>query len=151
MNISELRRKAESGSLAAQSALGICYLEGIDVELNYTDAFRLLSLAADRGASRAVVNLARMYAEGLGTLQDIPKAIRLYESVANSEVRAQLHLGRIYSRGLGVPIDTGLALKCYSAVARQDSGVDDLGTAAFVGAVTFEEIEEARSYLERAS
>lgn len=131
--------------------LGICYLEGIDVEADHKEAFLLLSLAADRGASRAVVSLARMYAEGLGIPQDLSRAIRLYESVANFEVRAQLQLGRIYSRGVGVPIDVDLALRWYSAVARQGTGVDDLATASFVGAATFEEIEEARAYLARAS
>jgi len=34
-------------------------LEGIGVAVDYQEAFRLLSGAADRGASRAVANLAR--------------------------------------------------------------------------------------------
>ena len=151
MNIPELRRKAESGTLGAQSALGICYLEGIDIEVDYKEAFFFLSVAADRGASRAVTNLARMYAEGLGTPQDIFKAIRLFEGVADFEIRAQLQLGRLYSRGVGVPIDSVAARKWYTAVARQDTWVDDPATAAFVGAATLEEIEEARAYLARAS
>ncbi len=66
MNISELRKEAESGSVVAQSVLGICYLHGTEVQVDYQEAFRLLSAAAERGAPRAVANLARMYALGWG-------------------------------------------------------------------------------------
>jgi len=67
MNISDLRQKAQQGSAVAQTLLGTCYLEGIEVEVDHKEAFRLLSAAADQGAPRAKLNLARMYAEGLGT------------------------------------------------------------------------------------
>jgi TPR repeat protein len=96
MNIQELRRGADSGSRADQSVLGLCYLYGLDVQVDYKEAFRLLSLA---GTSRAVTNLARMYADGLGISKDMAEAIRLYKAVGKSEFRAQLELGRIYSRG----------------------------------------------------
>src|SRR5262245_10751081 len=115
MNIPELQQKAESGSVVAQSTLGICYLYGREVEFNYQEAFRLLSAAKDKGASRAVVNLAHMYAEGLGVPKDLPTAIRFYEAVANAEVPAQLELGRIYSLGMGVPANPEAALRYYSA------------------------------------
>jgi len=60
MNISELRKEAESGSVVAQSVLGICYLHGTEVQVDYQEAFRLLGSAAERGAPRAVASLARM-------------------------------------------------------------------------------------------
>jgi TPR repeat protein len=151
MNISELRQKAESDNVVAQATLGLCYLYGREVSVDYKEALRLLSIATDKGASRAVVNLARMYAEGLGVPMDVPRAIRLYEAVAKVEVRAQLELGRIYSRGDAVPLDARAALLCYSAVAKQEDAVDDPTTAAFVGLATFNEIEEARTYVARAS
>jgi TPR repeat protein len=84
MDIPDLRRKADSGNVAAQAILGSCYLDGIDVEINYGEAFRLLSAAAGQGASRAVANLARMYAEGLGIPKNLPEAIRLYEAAAKA-------------------------------------------------------------------
>ena len=67
MDISELRRKAESGSVVSQAVLGICHLYGREVKVDYTEALRLLSAAADKGSSRAIVNLARMYSEGPGS------------------------------------------------------------------------------------
>jgi uncharacterized protein len=146
LNIPDLRKESDSGSRAAQAALGICYLYGHEVEVDYKQAFRLLSLA---GTSRAVVNLARMHAEGLGVPKDLPEAIRLYKAVAKLEFRAQLELGRIYSRGTGVPADSVEALKWYSAAAGRgdDDSVDDAFTAAFVGSATLEEIQEARAYV----
>jgi RHS repeat-associated protein len=49
MNIPDLRQKAESGSAVAQTILGIWYLEGVEVEVNHQEAFRLLSAAAAQG------------------------------------------------------------------------------------------------------
>ena len=146
MDIPDLRKKSDSGSRAAQGALGICYLYGHEVEVNYKEAFRLLSLA---GTSRAVVNLARMHAEGMGVPKDLAEAIRLYKAVAKSEFRAQLELGRVYSRGMGVQADSDEALRWYSAAAgrEDDDCVDDAFTAAFVGSGTLEEIREARAYV----
>jgi TPR repeat protein len=149
MNIQELRKQADSGSRVNQSVLGLCYLYGVDVQIDYQEAFRLLSLA---GTSRAVANLARMHAEGLGLPKNMAEAIRLYKAVGKSEFRAQLELGRIYSRGLGVPTDTVEALRWYSAAAARedDDCVDDPITAAFVGSGTSEEIHEAKAYVASA-
>ncbi len=150
MNIQDLRKGADSGSRVDQSVLGLCYLYGVDVEIDYKEAFRLLSLA---GTSRAVANLARMYAEGLGIPKDLAEAIRLYKTVAKFEFRAQLELGRIYSRGIGVPTDPDEALRWYSAVAARedDDCVNDLVNAAFVGSGTFDEIQEAKAYVANAT
>jgi len=83
----------------------------------------------------------------LGIAKDMPKAIRFYEAVAKVETRAQLELARIYARGEDVPADPEAALRWYSEVAARKEGMGDSVTAAFVGAVTFEEIEEAKAYV----
>ncbi len=138
MDMTDLRNKAESGSCVAQSVLGMCYLSGIDVEVNYQEAFRLLSAAANQGASRAVVNLARMYAEGLGVRKDVKEAMRLYKSVSSSEFLALIALARIYSRGVEVPVDSAEALRWYSAAVEWEGRVADC-----------EEIKEAKAYVGR--
>ena len=150
MNVQDLRRRADSGSRVDQSILGLCYLYGVDVEVDYKEAFRLLSLA---GTSRAVANLALMYAEGLGISKDLAEAIRLYKAVAKFEFRAQLELGRIYSRGVSVPTDHDEALRWYSAAAARedDDCVEDPINAAFVGSGTFEEVQEAKAYVANAT
>ena len=149
-DIPDLRKKADSGNPAAQSILGVCYLHGIDVDVNYSEAFRLLSVAK---TSRAVVNLAWMYAEGLGIPKDMAQAIRLYKTVAKVEFRAQLELGRIYSRGDEVPVDLQEALKWYTVAAARDenSCVGDSATAAFAGSATQQEIREAKDFVAKTS
>lgn len=137
MNIRELQLKAESGNTSAQCILGICYLDGSDVDADYPKAFRLLSEAASKGASRAVVNLARMYAQGLSVPVNLHEAIRLYETVGNVEFIAAIELGRIYSRGSGVAVDGSKAARWYRAAISQQAGIADC-----------EELREAKSYLE---
>src|SRR5690348_16275222 len=147
MDIEQLRREAESGSVVAQGVLGLCYLYGRGVDIDYDEALRLLSMAKDNGTSRAVVNLARMYAEGLGVRKDMAKAIRFYQAVEKVELRAQLELARIYANGESVKVNPKAALSLYSNIAKCEDAVEDAITAAFVGSLTFDEIEEARNYV----
>jgi TPR repeat protein len=65
MDIGELRRRADSGSVVAQSVLGICYLEGIEVE---------------------EIEIARMYSRGIGGPAD-PDLARKWYSAATSQER----------------------------------------------------------------
>ncbi len=145
MDIQEVRRKAEAGSCVNQCVLGLCYLHGINVDVDYKEAFRFLSAAADQGASRADLNLGYMHAKGLGIAKNVPEAIRLFEAVGRPEdssdaFLARIELGRIYSRGIGVPIDADAALQWYSAaIASAPENVDS------------DELPEARAYLARSN
>jgi TPR repeat protein len=138
MDIRELHQKAESGSTVAQCVLGICYLDGTEVQVDYQMAFRFLSAAANQGASRAVLNLARMHAEGLGIPRDPHKAIRLYESVGEVEFLAAIELGRIYSQGVGVAVHEANASRWYLAAVAQEDRVADC-----------DELREAKAYLNK--
>lgn len=117
-DIATLTREAEAGNCAAQATLGIAYLFGRDsIEINYAAALRFLSAAANRGASRAITNLAYMYEEGLGVPRDVVKAIDLYGRVAHVEFFAAIALGRLYSRGLAVSADHDQAVRWYTVAA----------------------------------
>lgn len=142
-NIEEMRRQAEGGSCPSQCMLGLCYLYGIDVEIDFGQAFLFLSAAANRGASRAVLNLARMYAQGLGIEQNVAEAIKRFEHVAKlpdsgDTFQARIELGRIFSRGLGIVVDKRMALKWYSAAAQIATDDDDA-----------DEVKEAREFVAR--
>jgi uncharacterized protein len=142
MNISDLRDKAQAGSVVAQTALGICYLDGINVTADYNAAFEFLSAAAGQGAARAMLNLGRMYAEGLGTAKNPTESIRLYEKASEAgEFSAQIALARIYSRGTVMPERPDLARKWYLAAALQEGLVRDCE----------EELKEAKTYLRSMS
>ena len=134
-DIDDLRRKASAGSAVAQTQLGICFLDGIDIEVNYAEALRHLSVAAKQGTSRSIVNLARMYEGGLGTEKNMAEAIRLYKSVSKVELSAQIGLGRIYSRE-GVSQDLDEAMHYYVLATEWGDRVANCP-----------EIEEAREFV----
>src|SRR5262249_55770649 len=141
MDISELRRKAASNSVVAQSILGICYLDGIEVEVNYQKAYRLLSATSDQGAPRATAHLARMYAARLGVSKDLFTAVRLFEKSAEAgEFLAQIELARIYAHGNGVPVDRNAAVRWYSLAVAQANKVGESDA-----------LSEAKTYIEGAS
>jgi TPR repeat protein len=86
-----------------------------------------------------------MYAQGLGTSQNQPEAIRLLKAVATPNdstdaLDARIELGRLFSRGAGVPINRDVALKWYSAAIELARDDDDS-----------EEVREAREYIRQAN
>jgi len=88
-----------------------------------------------------MVNLARMYTEGLGIPPNQDEANRLFESAAKAgEFVAQIELGRIYSRGLGVTPDATAARRWYLMAIAQEPNV-----------AADEEILEAKAYLKGAT
>jgi|SRR6267143_1795883 len=138
MDIEELRRRAKAGSCSAQTVLGISYLYGYDVAVDYNEAFRLLSSA---GTSRAVLNLGIMHAKGLGVPQNLPEAIRLLEAVArpsdsSDAFAARIESGRLYSSGS----DNNNALRWYEAAVALATEHEDS-----------QELREARAYVTRTS
>jgi TPR repeat protein len=129
LDIAQIRNEAEGGSCVSQCQIGLCYLYGLNVEINYQEAFRFLSAAAEQGASRAILNLGRMYAQGLAVGQNAPEAIRRFEDVAWNTVdafSARIEMGRLYARGLGVPVDKAKALHWYSLALEIAAGEDSL-------------------------
>ena len=144
LNIAELHQKAEAGNCVSQGILGACYLYGYEIDRDYDQAFRWLSAAAAQGASRAVLNLAYMYAQGLGTTQNGPEAVRLLTAVAKPDessdaLIARIELARIYSRGQGISLDADEARKWYSAAIALTKEDEDS-----------EELSEARAYIAQA-
>jgi TPR repeat protein len=135
LNIAELRQKAEAGSCVNQCVLGACYFYGHEVDRDYDEAFRWLSAAAAQGSSRAVLHLGYMYAQGLGTTQDVPEAFTAVAKPAESSdaFAARIELGRIFSRVL---IDVSEARKWYlAAVELAHDGENS------------EELREAKDYI----
>ena len=68
-------KAANSGDEESQNALGLCYEEGIGVEINNEEAFKWYSLAVKNGAGPcALHNLARCYRKGIGVAINKRKA-----------------------------------------------------------------------------
>jgi TPR repeat protein len=78
------RRAAESGYVPAQTLLGeLLYARG-----DWAEAYKWLTLAADRGAARARLNLAQLTLEGRGTPQDIAGAMEQFKSFFQQQMSA---------------------------------------------------------------
>ena len=134
VDINETRLHAEEGNTAAQGILGSAYLFGEDGEdIDYAEALRWLSQAAEKGAYGPIGWLGDMYAQGLGVDKDINKAILLYkESSARGNFNTALLLARMYSQGLQVTVDTNEALRWYTVVFAHpgiDPDDEDVGEA----------------------
>ena len=143
----EALEKAKSGSVVSQGYVGWCYLYGRETGVNYSEALRWLSAAAYEGrASRAFVHLGDMYAAGLGVQPNMSEAVRHYKAVVGVELRAQLALARIYAKGGGTAADLDEAARLYSSVSVCDRIHDDPAIAAFAGALTSAEVEEAKAH-----
>jgi TPR repeat protein len=75
------QRAIELGSVKSINQLGLLYHDGgsrNDVNINYIEAFRLFSLAAEANYKPALSNLASMYERGKFVPQDLDKAVDLY-------------------------------------------------------------------------
>ena len=143
MDWQKLKTDANAGSCVSQCVLGLAYLYGCGIDVNYGEAFRLLTAAAEQGSSRATLGLGYMYATGKGTALDIKQAIRYLEAVAapsdsSDAFAARIALARIYSRSDG-SANHDLAQYWYSAALRIRDGEDD------------PDILEAEAYLRRAA
>jgi TPR repeat protein len=143
LDINEMRAKAEAGSCVSQGVLGLCYLYGIDVGIDYKEALRWLSAAANQKASRPTLHLGYMHQQGLGVPVNVREAIKLFTFVAKPSdstdaFAARIELGRIFSMGLDVPVDQAEAEKWYSAALAVAAEDDES-----------EKIEEARRFMSR--
>ncbi|HYD16101.1 MAG TPA: hypothetical protein VEA77_06845, partial [Hyphomicrobium sp.] len=79
-----------------------------------------LRLAAAQGDASAEFEVAARLAEGKGTGQNFPEALRWYQrSAGKGFAQAQYRLGTLYERGLGVTKDLGRAKVWYSRAAEQ--------------------------------
>ncbi len=132
---------ADTGNVVSQGFLGIMYLHGGDgVPQNYEEAFRLLTKAADVGASRPSVWLGTMYEGGLGIPVDLEKARQLYQRGAErGELFGCIFLARLLAGGRLGSVDESGALRWYRA-ALSLPGVADCA-----------ELAEARAYVQSHS
>lgn len=73
INISELKKRAESGDVSAQNDLGYAYKTGSGVEKNPKEAIKWIRRAADAGSPMAQRNFGLAYGQGYGVPQDFQK------------------------------------------------------------------------------
>ena len=112
----DLLKKEAEASPDAQYKLGIMYVYGDTVPVDYAEAVKLLTSAAEQGHVEAAYNLAICYHYGFGTEIDLEKALELYRFTAEKGYAKGKHLiGRFYYYGWVVDQDYKEAIKWFEA------------------------------------
>ncbi|MGY8436295.1 sel1 repeat family protein, partial [Klebsiella pneumoniae] len=96
--LTRLKSAGENGDVEAQYALGLMYLYGEILDVDYQQAKIWYEKAATQNDPRAQVKLGLMYANGLGVNQDYQQAKSWYEKASvQNDVDAQFLLGEMYN------------------------------------------------------
>lgn len=107
-------REAEEGSRDAQFVVGYMYEQGEGTEIDYNEAAKYYSMAAQKGHEGAQHNLAVLYYTGRGVKQDMRQAYEWFYRAARSGVNISMcMLGSMYENGEYVKKDLKSALYWY--------------------------------------
>ena len=107
-------REAEEESRDAQFAVGYMYEQGEGTEIDYNEAAKYYSMAAQKGHEGAQHNLAVLYYTGRGVKQDMRQAYEWFYRAARSGVNISMcMLGSMYENGEYVKKDLKSALYWY--------------------------------------
>jgi TPR repeat protein len=94
------KRAAEQNHARAQNKLGICYRDGLGVEIGYTQAVFWFKKAAEQNHIAAQLNLGGCYERGMGVEKDMNQALQYYEAAAASgDPSANERLTRLFTDG----------------------------------------------------
>lgn len=95
------KRASENGSDAADNMLGLLHLTGQHgFSKDYTQAFKYLSMASDKGNLQAKDNLAYLYSYGYGTGRDPQMAAQLYYKVLSEGANPRRIEGKLSTQSL---------------------------------------------------
>jgi len=152
---SEWIESAKTGDAHAQHGVGMLYEMGQGVP--YADAKAAADWyqkAAAQNYAPALNNLARLYADGRGVAQDLPKAIELWSRAAEAgNVTARFNLGLQYANGSGVPKDMKKAASYLLQAAESGLAEAQFAVAGFYrdGTGFEKDVAAARLWYDRAA
>ena len=145
---------ADRGFADGQNNLGVCYVNGSGVELNYEEAAKWYRLAAEQGHAHGQANLGWCYEHGCGVEQSDEEAVRLYRLAAEQgNAYGQGNLGWCYESGTGVEQDYKEAAKWYRLAADKGNAYaqNNLGACYQYGTGVEKSIEEAVKWYKLAA
>ncbi len=119
----ELFEQAQKKNNIAKFMLGYAYYKGFVVPQDYEKAFQLVKAAADSPAQidEAQLILARMYADGKGTVQNYQNALNAYRAaVSQNNMEAIMELAQIYTNGVMCPKNFVLAHSLFNIASAKN-------------------------------
>jgi TPR repeat protein len=152
---SEWIESAKAGDAHAQHGLGMLYELGEGVpHADPKAAADWYQRAAAQNYAPALNNLARLYADGRGVSQDVPKAIELWSRAADAgNTTARFNLGLQYTTGSGVPKDMAKAASYLLEAAESGLPEAQFAVAGFYrdGTGVERDLDAARKWYDRAA
>ncbi|WP_413207919.1 tetratricopeptide repeat protein [Rhodospirillum sp. A1_3_36] len=122
--ISRIQAVAETGDGYAMARLGLCYQEGIGVEIDLDRSLHWFERGAQAGNGRAMSYLGYRYFTGMGLDRpDLSAAIRWFEEGARAgDGQAMGYLGMCHATGRGVKRDPVEGMVWFHKGAEQGNG-----------------------------
>ncbi len=115
-----LRSAAIAGDAAAAYEVGLRYVEGKGVPVNFEQAALWFKRAADKGLVPAQFRLASLLEKGKGVPKDIDRARALYLAAANKgNAKAMHNLAVIYAEGIDGKSDYASAIKWFRMASKR--------------------------------
>jgi hypothetical protein len=152
---SEWIESAKAGDAHAQHGLGMLYELGQGVpNADPKAAADWYQKAAAQNYAPALNNLARLYADGRGVAQNLPKAIELWSRAAEAgNATARFNLGVQYANGSGVKKDVNKAADYLLKAAESGLPEAQFAVASLYrdGTGVEKDLDAARQWFDRAA
>ena len=114
----EFEFQANAGDRIAQNNLGVMYLKGRGVDVDYRSARDWFTAAAEQDLAGAMFNLGIMSLRGYGQVPDAEAASHWFRKAAErGDHEAQFFLALQYTRGNGVEQSPQLAARWFEDAA----------------------------------
>lgn len=154
LNISELRARADTGDMAAQTDLGEALVFGIggapqDIE----SGLAFLALAADAGDIRAKAILGKLLLEGYSVTPDAERGAQLLEqaiAAGSTEAKTTMGLAILWGINRAVDLERAQLLLQQAAADGDITAMRTLGQQLLGGWVIAQDVERGMALLEQA-
>lgn len=149
-----LEKSAEAGNLYAQTIICNHFVGGFRVGTLPAKYVEWCEAAVAAGNASAMSNYANRLENGVGVIEDVKRAVALYQKAAEKgDTWAHYRLGFYYGAGTVLPLDAGKSCKHYQEGAKDYRGAQEgLATCYDDGAPGFpKDIKKAISYYEQAT
>ena len=148
------QKAANLGYAKAQCGLGLMYVAGEGVNVNFEKAAELFIKSANQGNDIAQGMLGVMYENGEGVKLDYSKAIEWYLKAANqNNAQAQNNIGKMFFAGRGVEKKESTALDWFQKAAENGDleAQNNLGWMYSNGRGTDQDYVKAAAWYQKAA
>ncbi|KAK2104548.1 Protein sel-1 1 [Saguinus oedipus] len=124
------KKAADMGNPVGQSGLGMAYLYGRGVQVNYDLALKYFQKAAEQGWVDGQLQLGSMYYNGIGVKRDYKQALKYFNLASQGgHILAFYNLAQMHASGTGVMRSCHTAVELFKNVCERGRWSERLMTA----------------------